>query len=360
MPTPALRSRKFLTLVLALIALTSVSAQLPDALVPGAKPPAHPGILPDLPSAPKPPDPAGQVGVLPLPGSGLPPLPAPPGGELVGNPIPLSINSLPAIPAQPAASKPLVKYVNKSVVEFEYEVTKKGRAGVKAVALWVRPVPVPGGLPIPMMAWQQVTSANPTDEVPAKLTWEIPADGSYGFRVQLIGNNDRKSVEFNTETAPEMVVIRDTVPPVVKDVRLDPPASGQKQAVIKWTATDANLGDKCVKLEYEQKAGGGWATIAEAELNSGSFAWPLDEKLPVSTRVRVTVTDLAGNATTATSETPTNLDPVVPEGRLTSVRGVELSVPSVTPTPPLPPGQGQPQLPPVPPVEPTPIPKARG
>ena len=231
-------------------------------------------------------------------------------------------------------------------------MTKKGRAGVKAVSLWMREMSrqVFFQMAAPaaqLPGWKEVVTQPVKPDTDAKLKWNLPYDGSFEFRLQLTGENGRKSVEFAPKTQPEMVIVLDTKPPLVKDVKLDPPADGEKQAVIQWSASDANLGEKCVTLEYEQKAGGGWAKIADGGINSGSYSWALDDKLPVSTRVRVTVTDLAGNSTAVMSDAPTNLDSVVPEGRLTGVRAVEpvpmtdpssLSPITGGPMPPPPPG----------------------
>ncbi len=336
MPNVPARRRRLVVAALVGVALVCASSAVrPIDPLPTdpPKPSVKAEVLPDLPSAPGnpqlpalPPLPDG-VGPQPIAVSGLPPLPTLPGGPV--HP------PLPALPTAPVALVVAPKYVNKPDVEFDFEVSKKGRAGVKAVSLWMRAEASVGER---IEEWRDAQTQPVKADGESKLGVKLPADGRYEFRLQLTGENGRKSVEFALKTQPEMVIVLDTKPPVVKDVKLEPPANGEKQAVIRWTATDANLGEKCVTLEYEQKAGGAWAKIADGAMNSGTFAWTLDDKLPVSTRVRVTVTDLAGNSTAVVSEAPTNLDSVVPEGRLTGVRAIDppkpadAELPGVLPT----------------------------
>ena len=322
MPNVPARRRRLVVAALVGVALVCASSAVrPIDPLPTdpPKPSVKAEVLPDLPSAPGNP----QLPALPGGGPEVPgalPLPPLPGGPV--NP------PLPSVPVAPAAPVMVPKYVNKPDVEFDFEVSKKGRAGVKAVSLWMRAEASVGER---IEEWRDAQTQPVKADGESKLGVKLPADGRYEFRLQLTGENGRKSVEFALKTQPEMVIVLDTKPPVVKDVKLEPPANGEKQAVIRWTATDANLGEKCVTLEYEQKAGGAWAKIADgvwAKIadglpNSGSYTWQLDDKLPVSTRVRVTVTDLAGNSTAVMSDAPTNLDSVVPEGRLTGVRAVE-------------------------------------
>ncbi len=313
---PARRRQQVVAALAGIVLVCASSAVRPIDPLP-TDPPKPVGkleVLPDLPLA-KPALPDGGLLVLPVPGG----LPLPP------NPGPVH-PPLPAVPTAPVVPVVPPRHVNKPDVEFDFEVTKEGRAGVKAVSLWMREmsrqvfVQIEPSAELP--GWKEIVTLPVKPDADPKLKWNLPYDGSFEFRLQLTGENGRKSVEFALKTQPEMVIVLDTKPPVLKDVKLEPPANGEKHAVIRWTATDANLGEKCVTLEYEQKAGG-WAKIADGAMNSGSYSWALDDKLPVSTRVRVTVTDLAGNSTAVVSEAPTNLDSVVPEGRLTGVRAVD-------------------------------------
>ena len=345
---PARRRQQVVAALVGVVLVCANSAVRPIDPLPTdpPKPVGKREVLPDLPQAPASPQPPG---LPPLPGRGLPPLPGGMGDAVVRTQglisLPVQEPPLPSVPTAPAAPVVPPRYVNKSDVEFDFEVTKHGRAGVKAAALWMREISrqVFFQMEAPaaeLRGWKEVVTRLVKPDADAKLKWNLPYDGSFEFRLQLTGENGRKSVEFAQKTQPEMVIVLDTKPPVVKDVKLEPPANGEKHAVILWSATDANLGEKCVTLEYEQKAGGGWAKIADGAMNSGSFAWTLDDKLPVLTRVRVTVTDLAGNSTAVVSDAPTNLDSVVPEGRLTGVRAVdppksaEPELPGALPPPP--------------------------
>ena len=69
---------------------------------------------------------------------------------------------------------------------------------------------------------------------------------------------------------------------------------------IRWTAVD-NTGVQSVNLKYSTDGGITFTTIAVIPGNPGSYAWTMPTISSTAVQVSVTVTDLAGNATSANS-----------------------------------------------------------
>lgn len=65
---------------------------------------------------------------------------------------------------------------------------------------------------------------------------------------------------------------------------------------ITWTATDANLGETPITIEYSLNGGVNWDTIAANVANTGTYSWVVPNLSSSNCLVRVTAVDLAGNS----------------------------------------------------------------
>ncbi len=323
-------------------------APVPDLPKPGefaALPPTPAGFgeakLPPLPSPaqpagahPIPPPPLGGVGTLPpLPPAGnsagfaMPRIERPePAGRLPAPELPPV--DKPAVPPLPKPAEPATQYVNKPDLAFDYEVTKQGKSGVKAVVLFAKP--------LPDTAWAEAAKAEVGGAERPKLAYTLPKEGRYGFRVGVSSGTVTATPPKATDE-PEMVVVFDKTPPTIEWFKLmpTPPAAPHPNILaFQWRVTDANLAERPVFLEYQVPGKEQWAPIGE---RTGEYlaTWATPNDVPATVRVRLTAIDRAGNTSHKVIEA-VNTDHTVPRGRLTGVKAVEVKKPELPDLPPIP------------------------
>jgi RNA polymerase sigma factor (sigma-70 family) len=143
--------------------------------------------------------------------------------------------------------------------------------------------------------WRLVAQENPEVE---KFHFHAPEDGEYWFVVQHVASPLRGRV-VGTDTEglkPALKVCVDTTRPVAE---FSVSQQGNDRLDIAWTATDRNLGDKPVTLEWAAKKDGPWHMVRGALPNKGEllFTRPPNEASPIHIRLRVK--DKAGNEASA-------------------------------------------------------------
>lgn len=296
--------------------------------------------LPPLPAA-VPAPPPQQSGGAPLPAIDLAPLPVVPvearaGGtqsEALIPPIPPIVPAAeptpasapvtkPAPPSAPAAKGPPVQYVSKPELEFEYDVGKKGKSGVKTVSLFVRNpnarqvAPKEKSEAVPTRDWRAVVHVDVKEESTSRLRYVLPADGRYEFRLGVTSGNGNVSKPKETDTA-DMVVVLDTRPPDITrfEAAIDPATN---TVMFRLDLSENNLDNtKSAVIEYRNPGVGQWQAVRLKEMS-----WPIPADAPAEVAFRVTVTDLAGNVAIKVIDR-LNLDTTIPEGKLTKVRTVD-------------------------------------
>nr|BFD63060.1 hypothetical protein BdHM001_17410 [Bdellovibrio sp. HM001] len=127
----------------------------------------------------------------------------------------------------------------------------------------------------------------------------------------------------------------DTTAPLVSLTSLNSGSfrGGEVQSLT-WTASDINVSATPIKLEYSSDNGGAWTAIQTSISNSGSYAWTLPSINSSLVKVRVTMTDLAGNTNSATSSGSLVIDSTAPSalsltrtsGSPSNLSNVEISV----------------------------------
>jgi len=93
--------------------------------------------------------------------------------------------------------------------------------------------------------------------------------------------------------------------------------AGGDICTITWTATDANIDADSVLLEYFD--GIGWVEIAAGEDNDGVYDWTLPMLNIDTAKVRVTVSDLAGNSASDESDAAFIIDSTAPSIDIVSI-----------------------------------------
>ena len=246
--------------------------------------------------------------------------------------VPRAEPTPPTPPATSAPKGPSVQYVNKPELEFDYDVGKKGKSGVKSVSLFVRdpavrdqtvrdaetPRQVKVYDPNTLDAhWRPFSSADTSTGGGQKLRYTMPKEGRYEFRLGVTSGNGNASTPKDTDPA-DMVVVLDATPPAISrfDAEVDPATNS---VAFHLDVTEINPDNaKPAMIEYRNSAAGQWQVVKLKDMN-----WAIPADAPAEVTFRVTVTDLAGNVATRAID-KLNLDTTIPEGKLTRVRTVEV------------------------------------
>lgn len=223
-------------------------------------------------------------------------------------------------PTEKEATAPAVQPVNNPQVTLEYQVDEFGPSGVGGVDLYMtqdngrtwNPIAAKEGTPPP--------AAPPGQPSRRTLTVTLGADGSYGFAMVVRSGAGLSMPPPANGDPPQMRVELDTQLP--KALLYGPePSPGQRDSlVIRWKATDKNLGDRPVSLEWAEHPRGEWKPIGERQLpNTGSYTWRVEKSTPPKVYLRLTVRDTAGNVAVAETSKPLTVDLVMPKAHLVGV-----------------------------------------
>ena len=277
--------------------------------------PPEPGHLPPpVVRLPAPPDePTVEPAHYPVPGSSnatpdrlvpnelpkrLPTIPAPS----------VTIYTLPPPPAAPSNRLPAMwMYSNARDIHLNFDVTKRGSSGIKAVELWGRRA---------QANEYECFDRMEGDKPPfATRLW---SEGLYEFRVVFVGGTGVKSAIPARAESPDLYVCLDMTPPVVEmlPAQADPEQSGTIR--LRWKAQDEHLDENPIRLEYSVD-GTRWLPIAGQDAwlpNTGVWSWKVPEGLPTTLHLRVLARDKAGNVGDSRTPSAVPVDLTVPEGRI--------------------------------------------
>jgi hypothetical protein len=244
-------------------------------------------------------------------------------------PGPVHVPDLPSVLALHKPAEPRTRYLNKPVLEFDYEVTKQGKSGVKTVVVYAQPLatPIHDGTPSPFGplgrgAWSVVAKSElGTPAERPKLAYTMPKEGGYGFLLGVSKGSVTAAPPQPTDE-PELVVVFDKTPPVIEKFEVTPVGGPNDGMNIVWKVVDAQSGDATVTLEYQTSHTARWQLVVERTGNNSPVMWTIPADAPAAVNVRLTVTDLAGNTTQKVLEA-VNTDHTVPQGRLTAVKATD-------------------------------------
>ena len=251
-----------------------------------------------------PPPPPGSAGGLPPPPSGLSNDLKPPSG--------LAPSGL-----APAKTLPPPHYINQPEFNVEYEVTRFGPSGIGSIELYRTR---DDGQTWDKYAYDpDVGNIAPGAKHQKKVRFqEGDADGIYGFTIVIKNRANVGRRPPQPGEAPELRIELDTTPPVAQLYKPTPDAK-PGHLLLRWEATDKNLTQAPVALEWSEKREGPWQPIGIDLPNTGQFSWNLPEKMPVEVFLRLRVRDQAGNETVAITPNPLPVDLHEPEGHLLRV-----------------------------------------
>ncbi len=199
-------------------------------------------------------------------------------------------------------------YVNHRSLQLNFDITKRGSSGIKAVELWAR-----------RLGDQEYECVDRMEGDKPPFTTRLWSEGNYEFRLVCVGGSSMRSPNPKRDDLPDLYVCLDTTPPLVE--LLSPGTAEPNVVKLRWKATDANLSDQPIRLEYSVD-GECWHSVADPNTwlpNTGEYLWNLPARLPHELHVRVRARDKAGNIGEARTPSKFSVDLVVPEGRISGV-----------------------------------------
>jgi hypothetical protein len=152
----------------------------------------------------------------------------------------------------------------------------------------------------------------------------LPDDGKvFGFYLIVRSRAGMGKDRPLAGTLPQIRLERDMKAPDAALKSADPDPTRRDTLILKWTATDSNLTERPITLQWAPKPEGPWEFIGGPELpNTGSYAWQVPPAAAMATSVylKLPVRDAAGNEAVAQTDHAVVVDLNVPE-----VGGVSVS-----------------------------------
>lgn len=129
------------------------------------------------------------------------------------------------------------------------------------------------------------------------ITFRAAREGSYGFFLAVTNATGSSSAAPTQSTEPHLWAFVDYTSPVVQLHPLRQTTMlGQRALQIRWTAIDANLGARPVRIAYQRPPDKGWSPVISDPLaNTGRYDWRVPESIQGPVAVRLTVTDEGGH-----------------------------------------------------------------
>jgi hypothetical protein len=150
------------------------------------------------------------------------------------------------------------------------------------------------------LSWREVARNLATEP---SFHFQAPEEGEYWFIVQQVDEQGRRKPANRIEAKPSIrVCVVDTTAP---RAQLFQPEINQKAVDLGWEASDANLVDNPITLEWAEQKDGPWYLIGEDHLpNTGHYKWHLNNEIPSRVYLRIRVRDKAGNEACAATDKP--------------------------------------------------------
>lgn len=205
--------------------------------------------------------------------------------------------------------------------ELDYDFDAAAANGVRSVELW--------GTRDQGQTWSHW---HDDDDRQSPLDVEIDAEGIYGFRIVIVGNNGLAGDAPRNGDDAELWVGVDTTSPTVR-ITTATYGEGEHtgQLDIRWTAADAAFGESPITILFSDHPDGPWTTIAAGVPNSGQHYWPIDPRAPEQLFLRIEARDRAGNQGEYRLPDPINLSGFTPKARIRGIRPVTSAPRSYTP-----------------------------
>ncbi len=219
-------------------------------------------------------------------------------------------------PRVKAGGLPPVRVVKDRQVTLEYALDKVGPSGIGTVELWLTK---DDGV-----NWQRYAEdgevKTPMSNGRYQRTVELPGEGLFGISLVVRSRAGLGKAPPKPGDPPQMRIEVDLTPPAAQLFVPTPDPRRRDSLVLSWTARDRNLAANPITLQWAERKGGVWQTIAANQANSGRYVWQLPANgLPDRVYLRLVVRDSAGNEGVAETPEPQLVDLSEPEGTILGV-----------------------------------------
>lgn len=203
-----------------------------------------------------------------------------------------SAKTPPAEAESPPVNLGMLRLINSKRIIIRYEVKDPASTGVADVEVWGT---------TDLRSWKKYDM---TTRSPSSLVMNVKGEGLYGFTVMARAKGDLTKNQPPQSEPPQMWVAVDLTKPVVQLLGAEMNVMEHTPAlVIRWNATDRNLGPRPITLLYAERPEGPWSPIAANLENGGHYEWIMPPCVPGNVCVRVQAADLMGNVGLAQSAT---------------------------------------------------------
>jgi hypothetical protein len=148
---------------------------------------------------------------------------------------------------------------------------------------------------------------------------DLPGEGRYGLGVVVTSpaGNGQRPPQAGDE--PLIQVEVDTTAPEAELMRPVPdPQSPHEALLIGWSARDAHLSDRPVRLSYAVSPDGPWETISTDLPPEGQYRWQVPPRTPSEVFLKLSVVDMCNNEA-ATTPVPVLVDLSQPEAEVIGI-----------------------------------------
>jgi hypothetical protein len=213
---------------------------------------------------------------------------------------------------------PAIELVNKGQAKIEFQIGKYGPSGLGSVDVYATS---DDGATWTLAS----TDHNVTLPTPAEMRGGTPVAGSvmvdlreegvvHGFYIVVKSRAGLGKKAPEPGTPPQVRIEMDITPPSVEMYKPQPDPKRRDTLLLSWRATDKNLANNPVTIEWAAQKEGPWNVIGTPDMpNSGQFSWPVAADVPPSVYLRLAVRDAAGNRAVALTQEPELVDLSVPE-----------------------------------------------
>jgi hypothetical protein len=206
-------------------------------------------------------------------------------------------------------NRELAAMTSKTRFHLEYDLQFVGPEGAAEVQLWC--TRDRGSL------WEKWGSDR---DLQSPLDVQVDEEGLYGFCIVIVGKNGLSSAVPKPNSAPDLWVGVDLSDPTA---HLTTAAIGRGTHAghvdIRWDAADDQLSATPVTLSFSTQPDGDWQVIAAKLENNGQYFWRIDNSVPQTVYLKMTVVDASGRTAESVLAEPVDTRQVAPRGR---IRGV--------------------------------------
>ena len=178
--------------------------------------------------------------------------------------------------------------------EISYEVSDPGAADLVAVTLWIS---ANNG-----RNWRKLADAPPKS---GSVKTTLPGPGNYGLAISATDSIGNQLAAPTRGSKPGFVVSTDVAPPKLEPlgwVEKGQVISALTPVTLKWKATDDNLAERPVTVEFSHDGGRHWILVAKDQPASGEISWaPPKGVNSAACLLRLSARDVLGNPSQVSS-----------------------------------------------------------